>query len=107
MKNNGVVLAVLETPYVRLDKDPAVTTQNPAYFPQDPKEGLYEYFVRSTIYPGGPNASGANNGSVVSAALSSCASSGYYFSATSPTDIATGFVTLTDKFLATVDRLSQ
>ncbi len=82
MKNNGIVLAVLETPYVPLTG-------------QDPKETLYEAFVRSMIYPGGPSAS-----STVSAALQACASSGYYFQANSPSDIASGFTNLTDKFLA-------
>jgi Flp pilus assembly protein TadG len=81
LKNNGVVLAVLETPYVPL------TGQSPVVQP-------YEKTVRHTIYPNGPNTA-----SVVSSALSSCASSGYYFQATNSSDIATGFLTLADKFL--------
>lgn len=85
IKNNGVVLAVLETPYVPL------TGQDPVYHP-------YESEVRHVIYPGGPN--GGNPVSAVSAALSSCATSGYYFQAVNSTDIATGFLTLTNKFLA-------
>jgi hypothetical protein len=85
LKNNGVVLAVLETPYVPL------TGQDPHYHP-------YESEVRHVIYPGGPN--GGNPVSAVSAALSSCATTGYYFQAVNSTDIATGFLTLTNKFLA-------
>ena len=83
MKKNGVVLAVLETPYVPL------TGQDPGEY------DLYETFVRHTIYPGGPNSS-----STVSAALSACATTGYYFQANNSSDIATGFIDLTDKFLA-------
>lgn len=81
-KTNGVVLAVLETPYVPL------TGQSPNVAP-------YERTVRHVIYPGGPNAS-----SVVSAALQACASPGYYYQATNDSQISTGFATLTDKFIA-------
>ena len=84
LKNEGVVLAVLETPYVPLTG-------------QDPHNAPYEGTVRHVIYPGGPN--GGNPVSVVSAALTACATSGYYFQAASSDDIATGFTTLTDKFL--------
>ena len=83
MKQNGVVLAVLETPYVPL------TGQDPGEY------NLYEAIVRHIIYPGGPNTA-----STVSAALQACATTGYYFQANSPSDIATGFIDLTDKFLA-------
>ena len=42
------------------------------------------------------------SGQSVSAALQACASNGYYFQATNSSQIATGFTTLTDKFLASV-----
>jgi len=82
MKNNGIVLAVLETPYVPLTG-------------QDPNNTPYESNVRGTIYPGGPNTP-----STVSTALQACASQGYYFQAVNSSDIATGFTDLTDQFLA-------
>jgi len=81
IKNNGVILAILETPYVPL------TGESPNVQP-------YEDTVRHVIYPGGPSTASA-----VSAALSSCASTDYYFQASSSSDIATGFTTLTDKFI--------
>jgi Flp pilus assembly protein TadG len=81
-KNNGVVLAVLETPYVPL------TGQSPNIAP-------YERTVRHVIYPNGPNTASA-----VSAALQACASPGYYYQATDDSQIGTGFATLTDKFIA-------
>jgi Flp pilus assembly protein TadG len=89
IKNNGVILAVLETPYVPL------TGQSPAVQP-------YEKTVRHVIYPNGPNTTSA-----VSTALSNCASSGYYFQAASSTDIATGFLTLTNKFVAQSSYISK
>jgi len=89
LKNKGVVLAVLETPYVPLTG-------------MDPQNAPYEGDVRDQIYPGGPTGS-----STVSAALSSCATSGYYFQATNPSDIATGFLTLTNKFIQQSARISQ
>ena len=92
IKNSGVVLAVLETPYVPL------TGQSPAVQP-------YEKTVRHVIYPGGPN--GGNPVSAVSSALSSCASQGYYFQAVNSTDIATGFLNLTNKFLAQSSYISK
>ncbi len=88
IKNNGVVIGVLETPYVPL------TGQSPAVAP-------YEKTVRHVIYPGGPSAPSA-----ISAALSACASDGYYFQATSASDIATGFIDLTDKFIDSQTRLA-
>ena len=92
MKNNGVVVAVLETPYVPL------TGQDPA------EQYLYETWVRHTIYPGGPNTA-----STVSAALQACASPGYYYQASSsdPTTISSGFVTLTDKYIASSAYIRQ
>jgi hypothetical protein len=81
IKNNGIILAILETPYVPL------TGESPNVAP-------YEDTVRHVIFPGGPN-----GGSAVSAALSSCASPQYYFQASTAADIATGFTTLTDKFI--------
>lgn len=81
-KNNGVVLAVLETPYVPL------TGQSPQVAP-------YERTVRHVIYP-----NGANTTSAVSTALQACASPGYYYQATSDAQIGTGFAALTDKFIA-------
>ena len=89
IKNNGVVIGILETPYVPLTG-------------QDPHNAPYEGTVRHTIYPGGPNTP-----SVVSAALQTCASSGYYFQATNTSDIATGFITLTDKFIAAQTHLAS
>ena len=81
LKNNGIIVAILETPYVPL------TGQSPAVAP-------YEKTVRKVVYPAGPNTPSA-----VSQALSSCASVGYYFQATNASDIATGFLTLADKFI--------
>jgi len=89
IKSNGVVLAVLETPYVPLTG-------------MDPNVQPYEKTVRHVIYPGGPGST-----SVVSTALSNCASTGYYFQAVNSTDIATGFLTLTNKFLAQSSYISQ
>ncbi len=89
MKNNGIVLAVLETPYVPL------TGQSPNVQP-------YEKTVRHTIYPNGPNTTSA-----ISTALQTCASSGYYFQATSSSQISTGFLQLTNKFLEHSTYISQ
>ncbi len=89
LKNNGVVLAVLETPYVPLTG-------------QDPHNTPYEGTVRHIIYPGGPSTP-----STVSANLQACASTGYYFQAVNSSDIATGFVTLTDKFVQSHSYISQ
>ena len=89
IKNNGIILAVLETPYVPL------TGQSPAVAP-------YEKTVRKVIYPNGPNTASA-----VSAALASCASPGYYFQATNASDIATGFTTLSDKFIYNTPYLTR
>ncbi len=89
MKNNGVVLAVLETPYVPLTG-------------QSPDVGPYERTVRTTIYPGG-----SGTGSTISAALQACASSGYYFQATSSAQISTGFLQLTNQFLQHSTYISQ
>ena len=79
MKNHGIVVAVLETPYVSLAGE-------------DQHVMPYERTVQATIYPGGPGTA-----SVVSAALQSCATPGYYFQANNPADISSGFITLTDK----------
>jgi Flp pilus assembly protein TadG len=81
LKDNGIIVAILETPYVPL------TGQSPAVQP-------YEKTVRKVVYPGGPNTASA-----VSQALATCASTGYYFQASNASDIATGFLTLTDKFI--------
>jgi len=89
LKNEGVVLAVLETPYVPLTG-------------QDPHETPYEGTVRDVIYPGGPSTA-----STVSAALQACASTGYYFQAVNSSDIATGFLALTDKFVQEHSYISQ
>jgi Flp pilus assembly protein TadG len=89
LKNNGIVVAVLETPYVPL------TGQSPNVQP-------YEKTVRHVIFPGGPNSA-----STVSAALQACASSGYYFQAVNAADIATGFSTLTDKFISSTTRIAN
>jgi len=89
MKNNGVVLAVLETPYVPLTG-------------QDPHETPYEGSVRDVIYPAGP--AGA---STLSAALQACASNGYYYQATNSSQISTGFLQLTNQFLEHSTYISQ
>jgi hypothetical protein len=89
LKNEGVVLAVLETPYVPLDG-------------QDGHVQPYEQTVRHTIYPGGPGSP-----STLSTALSACASTGYYFQAVNSTDIATGFLALTDKFVQSHSFISK
>jgi Flp pilus assembly protein TadG len=89
IKNDGVILAVLETPYVPLDG-------------QSPNVKPYEKTVRHVIYPNGPGTTSA-----VSQALSTCASTGYYFQAASSTDIATGFLTLTNKFVAQSSYISK
>jgi Flp pilus assembly protein TadG len=99
MKNNGIVVAVLETPYVPL------TGQSPAVKP-------YEKTVASVIYPNGAPASGAADNppgakSALSNALYACATTGYYFKATASSDIATGFITLTDKFLSQMSYISK
>jgi len=82
LKNAGIVVGVLETPYVPLSG-------------QSPNVQPYEKTVQRVIYPGG-----SGTASTVSAALSQCASPGYYFQAVNSSDIATGFLTLTDQFLA-------
>ena len=89
IKSNGIILAILETPYVPL------TGQSPAVAP-------YEKTVRKVIYPGGPSTPSA-----VSQALASCASTGYYFQATNASDIAIGFTTLTDKFIYNTPYLTK
>jgi Flp pilus assembly protein TadG len=89
LKNEGIVLAVLETPYVPLTG-------------QDPDETPYEGTVRDVIYPGGPSTASA-----VSAALQTCATSGYYFQATSSSQIATGFTQLTNQFIQQHSYLSK
>jgi Flp pilus assembly protein TadG len=89
LKANGGIVAVLETPYVPLTG-------------QDPNVQPYEKTVRHVIYPGGPNSQ-----SVISQALSTCASPGYYFQASSSAQIATGFTTLTDKFINGATRITN
>jgi hypothetical protein len=89
LKNKGVVVAVLETPYVPLTG-------------MDPNNDPYEADVRDQIYPGGPT-----DTSKVSAALAACATTGYYFQAVNASDISTGFTQLTDKFLQQSARISQ
>ena len=106
IKNNGITLAVLETPYVPL------TGQSPNYPPVQingswyyPEFFPYEQFVEPVIYPNGPNTSSA-----VSAALQACASSpSLYFqaSSTDPTTIQSGLHTLVNAFLATNPFLKQ
>lgn len=87
LKANGVIVAVLETPYVPL------TGQSPNVSP-------YEKTVRHVLFPGGPGST-----SVISQALQSCASPGYYYQAANSSDIATGFATLTDKFINSTTRI--
>jgi Flp pilus assembly protein TadG len=89
LKNEGIVVAVLETPYVPLTG-------------MDPNNDPYEADVRDQIYPGGPT-----DTSKVSAALAACATTGYYFQAVNATDISTGFTQLTDKFLQHSARIAQ
>ncbi|HEX3918158.1 MAG TPA: pilus assembly protein TadG-related protein [Caulobacteraceae bacterium] len=87
LKANGVILAVLETPYVPLTG-------------QDPNVQPYEKTVRHVIFPNGPGTP-----STISQALSTCASPGYYFQAANSSDIATGFATLADKFVNDTTRI--
>jgi Flp pilus assembly protein TadG len=89
LKSNGVIVAVLETPYVPL------TGQSPNVAP-------YEKTVRHVIFPAGPGGA-----STVSTALQTCASAGYYFQAANAADIATGFTTLTDKFIGDTTRIAN
>ncbi|HEY3798055.1 MAG TPA: pilus assembly protein TadG-related protein [Caulobacteraceae bacterium] len=89
LQANGIVVAVLETPYVPLTG-------------QDPDVAPYEKTVRHVIFPGGPNTP-----STVSTALQACATTGYYFQATSSAQIAAGFTTLTDKFIGQTTRISS
>jgi Flp pilus assembly protein TadG len=87
IKAAGITFAILETPYVPL------TGQDPS-----PRPGYgfpYEATVRHFIYPNGPNTA-----STVSQALAACASPGYYFQATQSAQIATGILSLTNKFLS-------
>jgi hypothetical protein len=89
LKNTGVILAVLETPYVPL------TGQSPAVQP-------YEKTVRHVIYPGGPGSP-----STISSALQTCASTHYYYQAASSTDIQTGLLKLIEQFVAQSSYLSK
>jgi Flp pilus assembly protein TadG len=89
MKNHGIVLAVLETPYVPL------SGESPHVMP-------YERTVQATIYP-----TGSGGASTVSTALAACATPGYYFQANSSSDIASGFITLTDKFLSQMSYITK
>jgi len=104
MKNNGVTIAVLETPYVPM------TGQDPIFFP-------YEGSVQSVIwpqgnplthigsYPIGPNGTPL---SALSQALQSCASGpNFYFQATDDTTIATGFIELFNSFVGQYVHISQ
>ena len=93
MKNNGVVVAVLETPYVPL------TGQDQG------EKGLYETVVRHTIYPTGPNAS-----STVSTQLQACATSPQYYYQANTSDqssIAKGLTQLINTFLASTAYVKQ
>ena len=58
--------------------------------------------MRHNIYPNGPNAPSA-----VSTALQSCATTGYYYQASSSAAISSGFTSLTDKFLASTAYVKQ
>ena len=93
MKNNGVTVAVLETPYVPL------TGQDPG------EQYLYETFVRHTIYPNGPNSS-----STVSAQLAACASAPQYYRQANVADsssIAANLAGLINTFLASTAYIKQ
>jgi Flp pilus assembly protein TadG len=94
IKNNGIILAVLETPYVPL------TGQNPG----SPvgSQSVYEGFIRHFIYPNGPNTA-----STVSQALQACATPGYYYQAATDAAISSGFVSLADKFINSIPYLSK
>jgi hypothetical protein len=94
IKSNGIILAVLETPYVPL------TGQNPG----NPygSQFKYEGSIRHFIYPNGPNTP-----STVSQALQTCATTGYYYQAATDADISTGFASLADKFMSSVPYLSR
>ena len=69
---------------------------------QDPHYHPYESEVRHVLFPGGPSSASA-----VSAALSACASTGFYFQATDSSQIATGFTTLADQFINQTTRISN
>lgn len=91
---NGVILAVLETPYVPLNG------QQPDYLP-------YEQDAQSIMFPNGQSDQ-MNNNSYVSAALKLCASSSaYYFQATSDSQISSGFQTLFNQYVGQYTHLTQ
>ena len=86
MQNQGIIVAVIETPYV------ALTGQDPG------EQYLYETWVRHTLYPNGPN----QTTSTVSTQLQNCATPGYYRQAdpTTQSSIATNLTYLVNKFIA-------
>jgi hypothetical protein len=104
MKNAGVTIAVLETPYVPM------TGQDPIFFP-------YEGSVQAVIwpqgnpvthpssYPVGPNGTPM---SALSQALQACSSGpNFYFQATDDQAIATGFQQLFNSFIGQFVHITQ
>ncbi len=93
MQNQGVIVAVIETPYVPL------TGQDPG------EQYLYETWVRHTLYPGGPS----QTTSTVSAQLQACATQGYYRQAdpTNISSIASNLTSLVNKFIASTAYIKQ
>jgi Flp pilus assembly protein TadG len=104
MKNSGVTIAVLETPYVPM------TGQDPIFFPY---EGTVQPVIwpqgnpatHITSYPTGPNGAPM---SALSQALQSCATSpNFYFQASDDTTIATGFIQLFNSFVGQYVHITQ
>ncbi|MGB8842820.1 MAG: TadE/TadG family type IV pilus assembly protein [Aliidongia sp.] len=104
MKNSGVTIAVLETPYVPM------TGQDPIFFPY---EGTAQPVIwpqgnpvtHATSYPTGPNGTPM---SALSQALQSCATSpNFYFQASDDTTIATGFIQLFNSFVGQYVHITQ
>jgi hypothetical protein len=104
MKNSGVTIAVLETPYVPLTG-------------QDTIHHTYENTVQAVIWPQGnpathtasyPTGQNGTPMSAVSQALQSCATSpSFYFQASDDTTIATGFIQLFNSFAGQYVHITQ
>jgi Flp pilus assembly protein TadG len=104
MKNNGVTIAVLETPYVPM------TGQDPIFFPY---EGSVQAVIwpqgnpmtNTSSYPIGPNGAPM---SALSQALQSCSSGpNFYFQAANDQAIATGFQQLFNSFVGQFVHITQ
>jgi len=97
LKNNGVVVAVLETPYVPL------FGEDPGVFHNSGAAGYAGSYERNGLYAQYPNGYGTQSaltyGNDGASGLKGCASPGYYYQASSDTAISTGFVTLFNQFV--------